>query len=372
MRKEPDWTIRAAAINAVCFGLAVGLQAPLRPGDLAVVSPVAITYAVLVLNMFFASAAHQRAAAIASMFGGIAGFAIPVGLMLLFNNATVGSFSGGYFDATIATHRFDPLTLPNKLFSHLLASQVFYGEQNADWLSKIPIVLIAVLFVPIALFKGPIFMRAAAASALLQFAIYNSYSDLLPTGTFRYFNIHYFKWLPPVAFCIVYYFVVLAVSRDSGLNRQGRAALAAGFGLAVLISCVNAVQTVKPVSSVEREGQEIMFELTGGPIDFVDLIGVTGTWNDIYFAWSSRAVLDGSKPLAAFRDYRLLPIENGVRVLFFRPIEAKRIAIFLGDKLTVPEPFTTAQVQPVQVNFRLGLPLSQQGTPAQPSASISG
>ncbi|NDV87921.1 hypothetical protein GTW51_14540 [Aurantimonas aggregata] len=368
---QDSWTAGVAMTNAVLFGLVVGLQAPLRPADLALVAPIAAIYAVLLVYALLSADRNGRRGALAAIVGGAAGFLVPVGLMLLFNSVTYGSIAGGYF-STVTSIGFDPHILPDRLFSHLLASQIFFGEQDADWLSVVPLVFAATVFLPIALFTGPIVMRAAAAAACVQFVIYFSYSDLLPTGTFRYFNIHYFKWLAPVALCIALYFVRQSFSRDASEKGRGRTAVAAGLLLVLVVSSVDAGQQLRPASLIEREGQQITLDLGDEKIDFVDFVGVEGGWTDVYFPGSSRVFGDGNQELTVVADYRFLPIKSGTRLLFFKPLNGGGLKIEFSETIPVPDRFTSANVRPVDVVYRMGFPLGQQASPAQISDGSPG
>ncbi|MCC4300245.1 hypothetical protein [Aurantimonas coralicida] len=363
-RNQDSWTTGAAMTNAVLFGLVIGLQAPLRPADLALVSPMAVIYAVHLVYALLSADRSGRQRALAAIVGGAAGFSVPVGLTLLFNSVTYGSIAGGYF-STVAAIGFDPRMLPDRLFSHLLASQVFFGEQDADWLSVIPLVFAATVFLPIALFTGPIVMRAAAAAACVQFVIYFSYSDLLPTGTFRYFNIHYFKWLAPIALCIAFYFLRQSFSWDALEKRQGRTAVAAGLLLVGVVSSVDARQDLRPAASIEREGQQITIDLGDEIIDFVDLVGVEGGWTDVYFPGNSRVFLDGKKELAIVEDYRLLPIDGGVRVIFFQPLNGEILTLVFSDAIAIPDRLDSTNVHLLDVVYEIGFPFAQQASPAQ-------
>lgn len=368
-RDQNAWTTRAATANAALFGFAVGLQAPLRPADLAFVAPIAVIYAVLVAQAFLTADGAGRRSALAIMVCGLVGFSIPVGLMLLFNSVTYGSVTGGYFH-TVTTIGLDPRMLPDRLFSHLLASQVFFGEQDADWLSVIPLVFAATVFLPIALFTGPMVMRAAAAAACVQFAIYFSYSDLIPTGTFRYFNIHYFKWLAPVALCILFYFVRRSLSREPTERREGRTALAAGLALGFVITSIDAGQELKTVKHFMQQGQRVTVDL-GGSVDFVDFVGIGEDWPDIFNPGGTTVIVDDSRTLTAVTNYRFLPIQGGVRLLIFEPMRGGRLTVEFGEARSVPQVITAAEVLPVDVVYELNLPFAQQASPAQPSMPTS-
>ena len=354
-RNENWWDSRASALNAAGFGLVVGLQAPNRPVDLVVLAPVAIAYATLVLVSTFRAPERKNLIAIAS---GLVAFVIPLIFYFGFNKISYGTLFGRYF-AINEKIGFDPIVVPQQLFSHLLDSSTFFAERNADWLSVVPLALVAVAFLPLTLLAGPLVMRVIAACTLIQFAIYYSDHDILPTGTFRFCNIHYFKWLVPIAICVAFYFLRQAASSVSEARRKACVVLACGIVFELAASCIVAVPQVETVSHVSHEGTEIALDLSGEKINYIDLKGVSGRWGDIYFAPRTNVILDGRFQLSAVRDYRFLPTPSGVRVLFMGAIAARTVMIHLAEGMTVPEGFADADARAVRVRFSFGLPLSQ-------------
>jgi hypothetical protein len=354
-RGEDWWSSRASALNAAGFGFVVGLQAPNRPVDLLVLAPAAVAYAVLVVVSMFRT--HERKNLIA-MSSGLVAFIVPLIFYFGFNEISYGTLFGRYF-AINQKMGFDPVILPQEIFSHLLNSAPFFAEGNADWSSRIPVALVAVAFLPLALLVGPLVMRVVAASTLIQFAVYYSDHDILPTGTFRFCNIHYFKWLVPIAICIVFYFLRQAASPGAEGRRKACAVLIGGIVLDLAASCIVAVPQVETVSGTRHVGNEIALDLFGEKINYIDLKGVAGRWGDIYFAPRTTVVLDGQIQLSAVRDYRFLPTPSGVRVLFMSPIVAHKVTLHLGDGMTVPDTFADADVRAVRIHFGLGSPLSR-------------
>jgi hypothetical protein len=61
-------------------------------------------------------------------------------------------------------------------------------------LTRLPWVLPLIAGVILCVLFGKVWQRAAAAIVIASFALYLSFTDLLPNGLFRFSNYHYFRW----------------------------------------------------------------------------------------------------------------------------------------------------------------------------------
>jgi hypothetical protein len=135
----------------------------------------------------------------------------------------------------------------------------------------------------------------AMAGAILANAIcYIAYTDFLPTGVWRYGNIHYLKWAYPGM--ALFGFVVLR-ELATGRRRVAGACLA---GVA-LLGCMRLMPAPVPDGAAYR-----MAEL-GGP---------TGRWEDSYF--NLPTLHDQLGPLPNLRAVRAVPMSGGIRVWAIR------------------------------------------------------
>jgi hypothetical protein len=180
--------------------------------------------------------------------------------------------------------------------------------------------------------------------------LYYSDTDILPTGTFRFCNIHYFKWLVPIAFCIVYSFVRQALTAADRPRRQAIGVLVVGLVFELAISCVAGAPVYRPVGGVVVAGDEIDLDLSGDSVDYIDLTGVAGKWGAMYFAAGSSVTLDGVRTLAVVR---------GVRVLFFAAVAPRKIAIHLADGMAASREPGGVRARAAKVRFTLGPPFNQ-------------
>jgi len=117
---------------------------------------------------------------------------------------------------------------------------------------------------------------------------------------------------------------------------------------------------------LNQDERNIVVETPGTELDFIDFQGVKGGWRTIYFAHTA-VTLDDSRVLRFPRDYRLLPIRGGARLLFVRPVLAQKVELDLGKTLRFGEPLKSP-VQGISVGFGLGLPLSRRWAPPTTSS----
>lgn len=373
-QRAPVWAVLA---NGFVFAALVGLIVPTRPVDAIVLAIPSLTYAGITLFRAFKSARMtSRLAYFASVPVALFALAIPVGFFLWFNGVAFSDSEASYFSSTQQSGIFFA-DIPEKLYSHLIASQDFYGENNADWFSQIPWLLLLVLFAP-AIFLSRLnwALKGIGLAAILQLCLYYAFSDILPTGTFRYFNIHYFKWMFPLLGLAAAYWFRAYVFRN-GKEELGRPVGA----VATFVAAVFAVSLRTTPETLEfrveiRDDRHVSLTSEQQPqtVDFVDVLGPTGPWEDVYFPAENTIRVDG-RELSVIRDYRMFAIPDGLRVLFIRPVSASEIDVIFDPDISVPDWLSTSDVQAVDLNFGLGLPFQQQlqdGTPPRTVASIEG
>ena len=172
-------------------------------------------------------------------------------------------------------------------------------------------------------------IRMAAVTVFLQYLIYIPYSDLLPNGLLRFYNVHYFTWTFPILMLLGIGFL-LQLGRDLGALRW-RAWPAQFLVLIVAVllwrADVKASAITEGAVSVPEE-QTIAIDFGAPvPMDFVDLSGVQGSDHDAYFG-HHRLTVDGSefKIISAFR---VVSTETGVRIIFPRSVRARSLLLTL-------------------------------------------
>lgn len=361
-RRDRSWGPVAHGLNALLFGLACGLQFPLRPGDLAVMAPIALCYGVLVVIDLIRGDPSQRRAAIWTAVAGVLGLLPGAVIMFGFNLLTFGDLLGGYF-ALAVSRGFYFADFGEKLFSLVVASHLIYLERGADWFSKLPIIALCFGFIPAALlFARPLVFRLAAAAALAQIVLYFSFADALPTGTFRYWNIHYFKWMLPWIVAFAAYFIYHAIADAGRAGRQARLGLAAGVVATLALFSVNVEQVPRPAASVAggADGGAVLTFSAGAPIDYIEFDGTPTGWNETYFDNHAVIRADGGEPLINYNDFRILPRGDGIRLLFIRPLNARTISVDFGISMTRDTPVDAGAVHPFSVKFVPDWPFASQ------------
>ena len=349
-RRDAGETARASALNAAGFGLCLGLLAADRPIDVAVAAPIWLAYAAVVL---LGARAHGLARTAATAAAGVAGVASALVPYVAFNLVSSGNVLGRYF-AQNEKLGFDPSVLPMALYSHLVASAPWFAEPHADWASRIPLVLLAVLVLPACLAWGPLTFRLAAACGLTQFLIYYCDHDIVPTGTFRFCNIHYFKWLAPVALALAFHAARAAASPDAALRRRGAASIAFVVAAALAIACLAPTASSEPVAVAEEGPRAFSLALPGERIDYIDVAGPTGAWSALYFPRGASVEIDGAAA-GRVRDWRFLPTAQGFRILLPGRPAARRLTFRLPDDVQAPAP-GGLRASAARVHWTLRLP----------------
>lgn len=133
-----------------------------------------------------------------------------------------------------------------------------------------------------------------ACMLVIHSVLYVSYRDLLPTGLWRYYNIHYWKWAMPGAAALA--FITL---RDLVRWRRATAfpLAPAAVLLALPLLCVKA----HPVAV----GADV-------PAKMLAYDGPVPPYGETYFG--AMTMHDARGPLRAFIDIRTIPVPSGVRV----------------------------------------------------------
>ena len=171
-----------------------------------------------------------------------------------------------------------------------------------------------------ALLRGPK-DRMLAGVLVLHGVLYTSYVDLLPTGLWRFLNIHYFAWAIPG-----YALLAALLVRDLAGKRWPRGvAVAAIIGTAALL-CVRVVP--RAVSADE-------------PAKAVDFAGPMPPFVDT-FLMGALAVRDANGVLHDYSDFRGLIYPGGVRVIGIRreltgPVEWVPGSAPQGFERTIPD-----------------------------------
>lgn len=308
--------IRVGGFQVFMVAICLGLLVPTRPGD-AVVGCV-IGLGLLIGYWQTRRVAIERVPRVGQfLFLIVVGSVVGPLLFFGFNFFVFGTPTGTYMQVAGA-NGFFPADLAEKFVSIWLDGFTLYGELNAGLTERYPWLYLSLAGVAWVLIRGDTQLRTVAVAIILLFSIYLPYGDLLPNGLWRYLNIHYFKWTYP----FLALFAVLLAKKVWTSWRQGAGwAMPAIllFGIPLLLLSLHFVVDWMPVS-IRTAGSQtnISFDLPNKQIDLVDFKGIVGGSTDMYFG-GHRLLLDGNE-LKPVRDFRLLPIASGARLLFTRPV----------------------------------------------------
>lgn len=331
-------------VALILFSFAWGSMIAVRPLEVVVDLPLALavywrlfrTETGLFRRDFRPAAALRLAVPIV-----VAGLVGPA-LFVAFNLATAGTPLGAYVRYSQGFFEFHSLL--RKTLSLLFDSATLYvepGQALADGFWPLPLALAVVAG---ALVWGTTLARLVALTVLAQIALYIPYGDLLPNGLFRYLNIHYFAWTFPwlVLLILAQVEAWLRLARARPVTVLAEVLLVAGLAVIAGGARLKAGQ-VDPVALSRPAPDELAGVVeTPRPVDAIDISGPSGGWSDIYFG-GHRLVVNGTdlKPIAAFR---LLPTEDGIRIVLGRTLRVQSFALHLDPNVTVPAEVSEARV----------------------------
>jgi len=356
------------------ISLAIGLIAALRPADAVVGGVLWLGYMGRIIQLLRASGTAWLAPFSRIFAGSAVGILIGPALFIGFNYLVFGSILGSYIQVN-AANGFFPADLAEKFVSLFLDGYSLYLEPKSGLIDHYPWLALSLIGLVFVILCGDWVLRTIALAMCVQFVLYLPYGDLLPNGLWRYFNIHYFKWMFP-------YLALFAWSLVAFLVRQWNASkksFATQFGIVsvslVLLLSFRAQVDFRPVnlsvnSAPDTEGQALSWELGNTVTDLIDITGLQGGFTDVYFG-EHELWADGHE-LRRVRDFRVLPAPWGVRVLFNRPLTAQSVKFrpdvrlsraasglradvgIYGFGLGVPKPFWNEQdALPIPI-YKLG------------------
>jgi hypothetical protein len=322
--------VKLSAVRVFFVATCLGLLVPTRPLD-------AVVGGVIGLSLVVSYWTIRRDTRENVARGGyyllvtIAGSIIGPLLLLCFNIFVFGSPFGGYLQAASA-NGFFPADLAEKFVSIWLDGFTLYGESNAGLTERFPYLFLSLAGLVWVLVRGDGPLRSAAFAIVSSYILYLPYGDLLPNGLWRYKGIHYFKWTFP--FLALFGVLLLKQAYSSWRERNKMVMpLSLIVGIPLLLLSLHLVVDATPVSaSSATNSAVILITLPNKELDLIDFKGLSGGFLDVYFG-SHRLLLDG-RELKRVRDYRLLPMSWGVRLLFIRPVVGHSLEFLPDQKLT--------------------------------------
>ena len=181
-----------------------------------------------------------------------------------------------------------------KAVTLLLDPAPWYAEgggllQRAPYLALVPAGMAFAAFRP-SREAGP--LRLLAAAVAVHVVLYVSYVDLVPSGMWRFLNVHYFKWAIPAGGLLAW-----VALREAWRETPGR--------VAILGSILLTGVTLVPVPVAPD-----------APARMLVFSGPRPRFEDVYFA--PLDLQDRLGPMRNIADMRVIPAPEGLRLLAIR------------------------------------------------------
>ncbi len=324
-----DHTVsRPTAFTIFCVSLAIGLLAPLRPADGIVGGVLWIGYLWGIRRVSKYEGAKQTPIFSHFVPAALGGISIGPALYLGYNHLVYGSAFGRYVK-TAAANGFYPADLPEKFVSLFLDGYTLYLEPKSALIDHYPWLLLSLLGIIYVIIRGDWTLRVVATAVCVQFGVYLPYGDLLPTGLWRFLNIHYFKWTFPYMALFAWLFGTFLVNKWKSNKKEGVLLTGTVVAAIILLLSLRVHVDLKliaiPSAFSFNTGNARSFPLPASSekTDLIDVTGLQGSFTDAYFG-EHKLWVDG-RELMKYRDFRVLPAPWGIRVLFIRPIHAESV-----------------------------------------------
>lgn len=344
--------------QAFVVGLSLGLMVPTRPADalIGMVVGCAFIWSYWTVPKTGDTQKHHLRFFISAVLGALVGPAIFIGFNLWVHGAPLGNYL-----QVAGSHGFFVADLPEKFFSIWLNAQPLYGEARAGLIARYPWLLLSLAGLVWIALRGDFLLRTLAFAITIFFCLYLPYGDLLPSGLWRFLNVHYFKWTFP--FFALFACILVTQVAQSLQSKVGWILPTSVLVLVpILLLSLQMKMTTEPLVAKHESGSSLAFELPQQPIDFVDVKGVTGNFEQIYFG-DHGLMLDGHA-LKIYRDFRLLDHGADMRILFIRPIEGRTLILRPDSRLQLHSAQLNSQSG--SYRFSLGLPGFAAATSASP------
>lgn len=301
-------------VLAACGQWLAGQRRPVLLGALAAAMPAfrptdTGPVAVCLLWVLVADwrAGTLRARSLAMLLLGVVLAAVP---QLVLHVLIHGPHPSGYMVQSRAIG-FTPYDFPWKAYV-LLADPTPWFTDGAGMLQRLPWMALGLAGIIPALLRG----RATgllAAALCAHGAVYLSYLDLLPTGLWRYNNIHYWKWTGP-GYALLAWLLVL------DLVRWRRALPSYAAAGSLLVAGALASLRIAPRPAAPDE-----------PAKMLVYHGPAPGFDQTY--WGALILHDAGGTLANVSDMRAFPVPGGMRVIALSRPFAGPVAFDRSDSL---------------------------------------
>jgi hypothetical protein len=311
------------------LGLAAGIVVVMRPAD--AVAPAVVILVALTLKLRDTPAGDSRVLAGEVLRIGI-GAMLPIMLLFAVHVAIFGLKASPYMLHS-STLGFSIHAYGWKAYNLLVEPRAWWGD-GVGLLQRAPWIAVAALLLPFALRIG-IGVGLLALATGLHLAVYIAYIDLLPTGFWRYRNVHYLKWAMP-GFALLAWLGLRSVLATRSSRRWATGL--ATTPVAILL-CLRFVP--EPVANE-----------AGGQARAVLLRDVRAGIADTYFD-ARNSFTDRYGDARNISDVRFFPAFDGTRVMSLRRDAELPV---VGATLYAAGPAPSGSLQVFRARLSLGWP----------------
>ncbi len=332
-------------------GLLAGSVLLFRPTDIVATTPVLLALLGDAVSRWTRANAVRETFALVGMMA--VGGALPALLAVALHLATHGMALSPYLLGSQQIG-FSIGSLPVKLYALMIDPNPAYTENvhpylgsSVGFFEKYKWSLVSVFGMAVAVLDRSK-LTVIAACIVVHIVLYAAYVDLLPTGIWRYYNIHYFKWCFP----FLMLFALYGLKRLSTVAGRRTAVRAAALTLPLL--AISMTSTPVPVAHAAFTDQTVVLTLAEKQrVDAITLTSVQGVPVDVYF--SPHSVTADGRDLAHIREVRAIPTRDGARIVFIAPVEATTIRVTLADGKATIDP-AQARATVLRLGFEWGWP----------------
>jgi hypothetical protein len=264
---------------------------------------------------------------------------IVVALPVAFHLTVYGWHPSPYMLAATA-NGMDPAIAPFRYLMLFADPRPFFGE-GVGILERYPAMIVGLL----GLMYATLFVtrvRAIAISVWISIAVYCAYVDFMPTGIWRYFNIHYWVWIFPVAALCTF-----VAAKDLMAKRAwSRFALAAAITAPLALLTLRAEAVPATVTIDADDPHKVRTAVAGDPlVAGVVYRGISGDPGQIYFG-AHTLTTDDAK-LNHIRDFRMVRVGDVVYLVFSHPRHASTLELEFVSTVSATSATSATYLLPV-------------------------
>jgi hypothetical protein len=324
-------------------GLMVGgvvLVAAIRPVDVLPLLPliVLVVWSCLSTNR----ASENGSTALRRLVPALLPAALLLVAYVALHVSIYGFRQSDYFKAVSSGSGLDLSIVPFRYWVLFADPRPFFGTGTGVF-ERFPLLMLG-LWALIYLTLAQRSLFAITGAVWLSLLVYLAFVDFTPTGIWKFFNLHYWKWMFPVValLCIV-------AIRHAAAARSRLLAIAAVMATLPLVTLsLDVVRTPAASIRIVDPNQIEMVAAQARLVAAVEIHGLEGGDNEVYNG-QHRINLDGAE-LRNVRDFRIVRAEKSVFAVFNRPRDVGQMMVILADGVS-----PAAAIQATFLGPELGL-----------------